>query len=95
MRRPSPTCLARASARRPWLTIATWIVLLVAAGGMIATVLSGNLSSGMDLLTRPDSKRGAELLDQRMPQPNTELVVVNSSDGHRRPAAASRTTWPT
>ena len=79
MRRPSPTTLARASARRPWLTLATWAVLLVAAGAVIAMLLSGNLQSGMDLLTRPDSKRGADLLAQRLPQPNTELVIVKSA----------------
>ena len=79
MRRPSPTTLARASARRPWLTLATWAMLLVAAGAVIATLLSGNLQSGMDLLTRPDSKRGADLLAQRLPQPNTELVIVKSA----------------
>ena len=75
----SPSSLARASARHPWLTIATWIVLVVAAGAIIATMLGGNLTAEWSLLNRPDSKRGADLLDQRMPQPVTELVVVSST----------------
>ena len=74
----SPSSLARASARRPWPTIATWVVLFVAAGTIVATMLSGGLSSSGHLLNRPDSTRGTELLDQRMPQPNRELVVVSS-----------------
>jgi len=79
MRIPSPSSLARASARRPWLTIATWVVLFAAAAAIVATMLSGGLSSGGHLLNRPDSTRGTELLDQRMPQPNRELVVVSSN----------------
>ena len=77
--RLSPSSLARASARRPWPTIATWVVLFVAAGAIVATMLSGGLSSSGHLLNRPDSTRGTELLDQRMPQPNRELVVVSSN----------------
>ncbi|MFA4965860.1 MAG: MMPL family transporter, partial [Thermoleophilia bacterium] len=54
-------------------------MLVVAAGATIATLLGGSLTSEMSLLNRPDSTRGAELLDHRMPQPITELVVVSST----------------
>jgi RND superfamily putative drug exporter len=87
--RHSPSSLARASARHPWLTIATWVVLFVAAGATVATMLSGGLSSSGHLLNRPDSTRGTELLDQRMPQPNRELVVA-SSDRYTVDAPAFR-----
>ncbi|MHB8059874.1 MAG: MMPL family transporter [Gaiellaceae bacterium] len=53
-------------------------MLLVVATGVVATLLGGSLSPNMTLLNHPESTRGSDLLDKRMPQPNTELIVVSS-----------------
>ena len=51
--RLSTTTLARASARRPWLTLALWGAALVAAGAIIALVLPGTLTAQYSFLGDP------------------------------------------
>ncbi len=79
--RLSPTALARASARRPWLTIALWAAALVAAAAVILLVLPGTLTAQYTFLGNPDSQRGRDLLQQRlnMPQKANEVVIVRST----------------
>jgi RND superfamily putative drug exporter len=78
--RLSPTALARGAARRPWLTLAMWGLALVAAGAAIVLVLPGSLTAQYSFLGNPDSKRGLDLLQQRldMPQKANEVVIVRS-----------------
>jgi RND superfamily putative drug exporter len=79
--RLSTTNLARASARRPWLTLSLWVTALVAAGGIIVFVLPGSLTAQYSFLGNPDSKRGLDLLEQRLdlPQKANEVVIVRST----------------
>jgi len=86
MRLPSPTSLGASVGRPALLTLAIWAVFFVAAAGIIGAMLNGNLSSDMALLNRPDSTRGSDLLDQRMPQPNSE----SSLSARARPRWTSR-----
>jgi RND superfamily putative drug exporter len=78
--RLSTATLARGSARRPWLTVGVWIVLLVTAGVTIATVLPGSLTAQYSFLGNPGSKRGLDLMAQKMhlPQKANEAVIVRS-----------------
>ena len=78
--RLSTTNLARGSARRPWLTLALWAAVLLAAGAIIALVLPGSLTAQYSFLGNPDSKRGLDLLQQRLnlPQKANEVVIVRS-----------------
>ena len=78
--RLSTTSLARGAARRPWLTLALWGTALLAAGAIIALVLPGSLTAQYSFLGNPDSKRGLDLLEQRlnMPQKANEVVIVRS-----------------
>ncbi len=78
--RLSTTSLARGSARRPWLTLALWAAALLAAGAIIALVLPGSLTAQYSFLGDPDSKRGLDLLQQRLdlPQKANEVVIVRS-----------------
>ena len=79
--RLSPTALARGAAKRPWLTIAMWGLGLVAAAAAIALVLPGSLTAQYSFLGNPDSKRGLDLLQQKMdlPQKANEVVIVRST----------------
>ena len=78
--RLSPTSLARGAARRPWLTVTMWIVALLVAATVIVLVLPGTLTAQYTFLGNPDSKRGLDLLQQRMhlPQKANEVVIVRS-----------------
>ena len=78
--RLSTTSLARGSAKRPWLTVALWGAALLAAGAIIALVLPGSLTAQYSFLGNPDSKRGLDLLEQRLnlPQKANEVVIVRS-----------------
>jgi putative drug exporter of the RND superfamily len=79
--RLSPTALARGAARRPWLTLALWGVALLAAAATIVFLLPGTLTAQYSFLGNPDSKKGLDLLQQRMdvPQKANEVVIVRSS----------------
>ncbi len=72
--------LARASARRPWLVVAAWIVIL-ALSLVAATGLGKALTAQeMSFLNQPESLRGDRLLKARLgtQQPEVETVVVHS-----------------
>ena len=55
--------LSGASARRPWLIIAVWLVLLVAAGVYTASNLSGSVSTTIQFSTDIESAVGLEKID--------------------------------
>jgi len=71
--------IARASARRPWIVIGGWLVLIVLAA-LSAPALGSALTYSVDLLNSPPSVRGFELLEQRLrgPRPFTETVIIRS-----------------
>src|SRR5680860_320684 len=83
MRKPPFTgTLARTCARRPWLVVGVWVVLLALAS-VSATRLCGLPTAGeMAFVNRPESVQGAQLLEQRMrgPEPQGETVIVRSLD---------------
>jgi len=80
MKKISPQTVGRAAARHPWMTIAAWVVLLVVAGGVIATVLPGTLTAEYSFVGNPDSQVGRDLLAQKMDMPRkaTEVVILQS-----------------
>ena len=72
--------LARASARRPWLVVAIFIVLLVGAG-IVSAAAPIRLTTQVELLNNPESGRADDLLREsgiRGPRPGTETVIVRS-----------------
>jgi RND superfamily putative drug exporter len=79
-RRLSTEALARASARRPWLTIALWAVLFVGAGFLIMNLLGGALTTDASVTTNPESKQARKLIEDRLrgPQRVNEIVIVES-----------------
>ncbi len=73
--------LARASARRPWLVLAAWLLLLVLAG-VAATGLGDAFTTEGDFTNRPESVRADDLLESRLrggqDQAVTETVIVHA-----------------
>jgi putative drug exporter of the RND superfamily len=77
--------LARASSRRPWLTIGAWALGLVVAFGIIAVFIGSSLTSNSDVTAQTESKRVPELLDRAFPPTPangfSDIVVVQSESG--------------
>ena len=73
--------LARACARRPWTTLAAWVLALVVGIATIGALL--DLTSEGELTSNPESERGYEAIGRHSPpDPNeeyvNELILVRS-----------------
>jgi putative drug exporter of the RND superfamily len=89
--------LARASSRRPWLTIAAWIVGVILAMGIVATLLGDVLTSDAEVTSQTDSKRADQLLFERFRPTQadfdrdiSEVVVVRATRGAVEDARVNR-----
>ena len=74
--------LARASARRPWVVVALWIVLFMAMGASNGILLPDALTTDFSYNNNPESQRGFKLLEDRLrgPRQAQEVVVIQSSN---------------
>ena len=72
--------LARVSARRPWLTIGFWVLLLVVAGALNVNLLESATTTELRLSPGFESEDTRRLLEERFPgtQQPREVVVVQS-----------------
>ena len=72
--------LARVSARRPWLTIGAWVVLLLVAGALNVNLLDSATTTELRLSPGFESEDTRRLLEERFPgtQRPREVVVVQS-----------------
>jgi RND superfamily putative drug exporter len=74
--------LARASSRRPWVTLAAWVAAIAAAGFVSATYLGDALTSDIDFTNQPEAKRAAELVERRFgDQGITEVFLLTAEQG--------------
>ncbi|MDQ3680255.1 MAG: MMPL family transporter [Actinomycetota bacterium] len=78
--RLSPRSLARISSRRPWLTIAIWLLAVAASGVITSRFLADGLTTDVDLTNQPEAKQAQTLLAERMrgPERDTEIVILAS-----------------
>ena len=73
--------IARACARRPWITLGVWVLALIVGLAMIVALLE--LTSEGELTSNPESEQGYDAIDRHFP-PNPddeyvdELVLVRS-----------------
>ena len=76
----STEALARRSARRPWPTIAIWVVALAIAMFLTASLLDGTLTTQFVFTNTPESKRGLDLIEELrgLPRSTNEVVIVQS-----------------
>ena len=72
--------LARACARHPGRTVVAWVIALVVALVLTATLLPGALTTDAKVTNNPESLRGYDALARRAgpADPATELVVMRS-----------------
>ncbi|MGH2692213.1 MAG: MMPL family transporter [Actinomycetota bacterium] len=78
----NPERLARASAKRPWLTVGLWVVLLTAAGFVTSQFLGDALTNDFDFTNEPESVRARELISERLRGPETlsETYIVQGEE---------------
>jgi len=79
----STGAIARASARRPWITVAAWVVLLIAGAGIAGAGLSGVLTQEQKVTSNPESVKAENALKEsgipgREEMPALEAVIVRS-----------------
>ena len=72
--------LARVCARRPWITVAVWIALVIVASVLIRSLLGSATTTELVLSGNAESTRAAKLLEDRLrgPEPMVEIVIVQS-----------------
>ena len=71
--------LARTSARRPWIVVGIWMVLLL-VGGFLASGVGDVLTADISLTSNPESTQASDLIEDRLRGPDraTETVIVVS-----------------
>jgi uncharacterized membrane protein YdfJ with MMPL/SSD domain len=83
--------LAQASSRRPWLVVGLWLMVIVAAFVLVATLLA--FEGEAEITRTTESKQADRILDEGFPQEAangqaiSEVVVVRAEDGEARSAA--------
>jgi putative drug exporter of the RND superfamily len=77
---PGIESLARAAARRPWVTVGIWIAVLAAALVIVFTLLGGALTTDMQVTNNPESQQAQTILDQNLGQDTTleEMIIIRS-----------------
>ena len=73
--------LARASARRPVLTIVLWLLAAIAGGALSGALLDSATTTELKLGGGAESQRAANMLEDRLrgPEQITETVIVQSN----------------
>ena len=76
--------LARISARRPWVVIAIWAVVVVIGAGIAGALLDSATTTDFRLAGRYESEQAAALLEERLrgPEKLAEIVIVQSPSAH-------------
>ena len=79
----NPESLARASSRRPWRTIALWVVLIASMGALSGRLLAGVLTQDIAFTNQPESVKAQDILDEKFASGadvrSTEFLIVQST----------------
>ena len=76
----STESIARASSRRPWVTIGIWVAIFVVGILLVVTLLEDGLTTKFVFTGNPEAQRGLSLLeDLRGGFPGTKEVVIVES----------------
>ena len=65
----NPETIARASSRRPWVTVALWVLVIVIAMATTSTLLADTLTTDFDFTDEPESKRAQVLVEEQLRGP--------------------------
>ncbi|MDQ3766959.1 MAG: MMPL family transporter, partial [Actinomycetota bacterium] len=73
--------LARASARRPWITLGLWVVAIAVAGWISSQYLADALTTSADFTNTPEAVQAEELIEERFGEEGiTEILILSSED---------------
>src|SRR4030042_6902645 len=73
--------LARACARRPWITVGIWVVAMAAAVIATVTLLGDALVTDAEFTSAPESMEAFNLMNERLGTDETmmdEMIIVRS-----------------
>ena len=72
--------LALRCAKRPWVTIGIWFVVVIISLALRATLFGDAISTEFAFTGNPDSKQADDLLEDRLlgPKGTNEVVIVQS-----------------
>ncbi len=78
----STESIARASSRRPWITIGIWVVLFFIAAFLRATLFADVITTEFAITNDPESSVGKQLIEAKLtgPKGTNEIVIVQSED---------------
>jgi len=73
--------LARASARRPWLTLGLWVLAIGIAGWISSQYLADALTTSADFTNSPEAVQAEDLIEERFGEEGiTEILILSSED---------------
>lgn len=73
--------LAQTSSRKPWLTIAAWVAVIVIGGVFSSLYLSDALTSDVSFTNSPEAERAADLVERRLGEEGVTEVFILSGRG--------------
>ena len=76
----STEAIARRSARRPWITIGIWVLVIIIALALRAALFEDAITTEFAFTNDPDSKKADDLLEDRLrgPTATSEIIIVQS-----------------
>ncbi len=76
----STESIARASSRRPWITIGIWVVVFLIAAFLRASLFEGVITTEFAITNDPESTVGKQLIEEKLtgPKGTNEVVIVQS-----------------
>ena len=76
----STESIARASSRRPWITIGVWVVVFLISVFLRATVFDDVITTEFAITNDPESNVGKELIEEKLtgPKGTNEVVIIQS-----------------
>jgi hypothetical protein len=79
----NPESIARASSRRPVVTLIIWVVVFMAAGVSSSTLLNDALTTDFDFTNNPEAKQAITVLEdaQLTRDVATESFVITAAEG--------------
>ena len=76
----STEAIARASSRRPWITIGIWVVVFIISIFLRITLFADGITTEFAITNNPESSVGKELIEDKLtgPKGTNEVVIIQS-----------------
>ena len=77
----STESIARASSRRPWITIGIWVVVFLIAAFLRASLFEDVITTEFAITNDPESSVGKDLIEEKLttgPKGTNEVVIIQS-----------------